>query len=164
MSLFNLIENSALCCLFPQSCNSDMTIIAFLIFPTRTNNFNVESLRGQAIAKQLKDTVSSVQNQIGRRLFDICLRWICLCWVDTVRVVMNSDLHIRTVMWLHILGSAVIRGCLCWVDIVRVGINSDKHIRTVMWLGTLGSMVMRGLVVLLPGHPSLGYWEWVERS
>ena len=57
-----------------QSCNSDMTVVAFLIFPARTNNFNVESLRGQAIAKQLKDTVSSVQSQIGRRLFDICLR------------------------------------------------------------------------------------------
>lgn len=65
---------SCTCFLLKQSCNSDVTIIAFLIFPTRTNNFNVESLRGQAIAKQLRDTVSSVQNQIGRRLFDVCLR------------------------------------------------------------------------------------------
>lgn len=51
-----------------------MTVIAFLIFPARNNNFNVESLRGQAIAKQLRDTVGYVQNQIGRRIFDVCLR------------------------------------------------------------------------------------------
>ncbi|KAK3594074.1 hypothetical protein CHS0354_040842 [Potamilus streckersoni] len=53
---------------------SDVTVVAFLIFPARTNNFNVESLRGQAIAKQLKDTVSHIQNQIGKRIFEICLR------------------------------------------------------------------------------------------
>lgn len=53
---------------------SEMTVVAFLIFPTRTNNFNVESLRGQAIAKQLRDTVHGVQNDIGHRLFETCLR------------------------------------------------------------------------------------------
>jgi len=57
-----------------QSENSEMTVIAFLIFPTRTNNFNVESLRGQAIAKQLRETVSAVQKDVGHRLFEICLR------------------------------------------------------------------------------------------
>ena len=51
-----------------------MTVVAFLIFPARTNNFNVESLRGQAIAKQLRETVANVQNEIGHRLFEICLR------------------------------------------------------------------------------------------
>ena len=59
---------------FKQQANSEMTVIAFLIFPARTNNYNVESLRGQAIAKQLRDTVSHVQNQIGKRLFEIALR------------------------------------------------------------------------------------------
>ncbi|PVD33921.1 hypothetical protein C0Q70_05183 [Pomacea canaliculata] len=59
---------------YMKSCSSDMTVIAFLIFPARNNNFNVESLRGQAIAKQLRDTVGYVQNQIGRRIFDVCLR------------------------------------------------------------------------------------------
>ncbi|KAL8561691.1 hypothetical protein ACOMHN_054988 [Nucella lapillus] len=59
---------------YMKSCNSDMTVVAFLIFPARTNNFNVESLRGQAIAKQLKETVHHVQNQIGKRVFEICLR------------------------------------------------------------------------------------------
>lgn len=49
-------------------------MVAFLIFPTKTNNFNVESLRGQAISKQLKETVHHVQNQIGKRIFEQCLR------------------------------------------------------------------------------------------
>jgi glycogen(starch) synthase len=53
-----------------------MTVVAFLIFPARTNNFNVESLRGQAIAKQLKDTVAQVQGSLGRRIFEICLRLV----------------------------------------------------------------------------------------
>lgn len=51
-----------------------MTVIAFLIFPGRTNNYNVESLRGQAIAKQLRDTIDEVQDKIGKRLYEICLR------------------------------------------------------------------------------------------
>ncbi|KAK7099061.1 glycogen [starch] synthase-like [Littorina saxatilis] len=59
---------------YMKTAGSDMTVVAFLIFPARTNNFNVESLRGQAIAKQLKETVNHVQNQIGKRIFEICLR------------------------------------------------------------------------------------------
>ena len=35
----------------PQSSGSDVTVVAFLIFPTKTNSFNVESLRGHAITK-----------------------------------------------------------------------------------------------------------------
>ena len=56
-----------------------MTVVAFMIFPARTNNFNVESLRGQAIAKQLKETVSQVQKDIGQRLFETCLRSVDVC-------------------------------------------------------------------------------------
>lgn len=49
-------------------------MVTFLIFPTATSNFNVESLRGQAIAKQLRDTVQNLQNEIGKRLYEICLK------------------------------------------------------------------------------------------
>ncbi|GBN38376.1 Glycogen [starch] synthase [Araneus ventricosus] len=58
---------------FLKTAHSDMTVMAFLIFPARTNNFNVDSLRGQAIAKQLRDTVHDVQSKIGKRMFEICL-------------------------------------------------------------------------------------------
>jgi len=59
---------------FMKASGSEVTVIAFMIFPARTSNYNVESLRGQAIAKQLRDTVSHIQNQIGKRVFDISLR------------------------------------------------------------------------------------------
>ena len=39
---------------FLKSSKSDITVVAFLIFPTGTNSFNVESLKGQAITKQLQ--------------------------------------------------------------------------------------------------------------
>ncbi|CAD7093823.1 unnamed protein product [Hermetia illucens] len=54
--------------------NSETTVVAFLIFPTKTNNFNVDSLRGHAVVKQLHDTIQHVQQQIGKRMYDTCLR------------------------------------------------------------------------------------------
>lgn len=57
-----------------QSANSDMTVVAFLIFPARTENFNVESLRGHAVTKSLRDTILEIQTKIGRRIYEICLR------------------------------------------------------------------------------------------
>lgn len=52
----------------------DVTVVAFLIFPAKTNNFNVESLRGHAVTKQLRDTINKVQQDIGTRMFNTCLR------------------------------------------------------------------------------------------
>lgn len=37
----------------PQVNSSEVTVVAFFIMPARTNNFNVESLKGQAVRKQL---------------------------------------------------------------------------------------------------------------
>lgn len=59
-----------------KSANSDVTIVAFLIFPTQTNNFNVDSLRGQAIAKQLRETVAEVQSSMGQRMYEKALQGI----------------------------------------------------------------------------------------
>lgn len=56
-----------------KAARSDVTVIAFLIFPAKTNNFNVESLRGQAIAKQLRDSIHDIQATIGKRMYEICL-------------------------------------------------------------------------------------------
>lgn len=36
-----------------QVNNSEQTVVAFFIMPARTNNFNVETLKGQAVRKQL---------------------------------------------------------------------------------------------------------------
>lgn len=57
-----------------QSQLPDVTVVAFLIFPTKTNNFNVESLRGHAVTKQLRDTINSVQQEVGKRMYDTCLK------------------------------------------------------------------------------------------
>ncbi|KAF2359539.1 Glycogen synthase, partial [Trinorchestia longiramus] len=51
----------------------DRTVIVFIIFPAKTSNFNVESLRGQAVTKSLRDTIHDIQAKIGKRMYDICL-------------------------------------------------------------------------------------------
>ena len=57
-----------------KAAGSDVTIVVFLIFPTKTSNFNVESLRGQAIAKQLREIIHNLQNDLGKRLYELCLK------------------------------------------------------------------------------------------
>lgn len=54
--------------------NTATTVVAFLIFPSHTNNYNVDSLRGQAIAKQFRDTIDELQKKIGKTMFEIALR------------------------------------------------------------------------------------------
>lgn len=56
-----------------KAANSDTTVVAFLIFPAKTNNFNVESLRGHAVTKSLRDTIHDVQQGIGKKMYEICL-------------------------------------------------------------------------------------------
>ena len=60
--------------LFFQSSNPDTTVVAFLIFPAKTNNFNVESLRGHAVTKSLRDTLNDIQQKMGKRMYEVCLR------------------------------------------------------------------------------------------
>lgn len=58
-----------------KEAKSSTTVVAFLIFPAQnTNNFNVDSLRGQAIAKQLRDTVADLQEEMGKRMFELALQ------------------------------------------------------------------------------------------
>lgn len=57
-----------------KSQQPDVTVVAFLIFPTKTNNFNVDSLRGHAVTKQLRDTINQIQQQVGKRMYDTCLK------------------------------------------------------------------------------------------
>ena len=52
--IVNGLLNSLLIHVSVQESGSDLTVVAFLIFPARTNNFNVESLKGQAVTKQLR--------------------------------------------------------------------------------------------------------------
>lgn len=72
-----------------QSQLPDVTVVAFLIFPTKTNNFNVESLRGHAVTKQLRDTINNVQMEVGRRMYDTCLKY-AMIQTDVRTIICNS--------------------------------------------------------------------------
>jgi glycogen synthase len=53
-----------------QKSGTKTTVVAFIIMPAATQSYTVESLKGQAVTKQLRDTVTEVQNRIGQRLFE----------------------------------------------------------------------------------------------
>ncbi|XP_075932252.1 glycogen [starch] synthase, liver isoform X2 [Anarhichas minor] len=57
-----------------QLHRNDMTVVVFFIMPAKTNNFNVESLKGQAVRKQLWDTAHTVKEKFGKRLYDALLK------------------------------------------------------------------------------------------
>ncbi|KAH8978873.1 glycogen synthase [Lactarius hatsudake] len=52
---------------------SNVTVVAFIITPAQTHSYTIDSLKGQAVTKQLKDTVTEIQNQIGAWLFDMAV-------------------------------------------------------------------------------------------
>uniref|UniRef100_A0A4W6EMN1 Glycogen [starch] synthase n=1 Tax=Lates calcarifer TaxID=8187 RepID=A0A4W6EMN1_LATCA len=52
---------------------NDVTVVVFFIMPAKTNNFNVESLKGQAVRKQLWDTAHTVKEKFGKKLYDALL-------------------------------------------------------------------------------------------
>ncbi|XP_041933836.1 glycogen [starch] synthase, liver [Alosa sapidissima] len=53
---------------------NDVTVVVFFIMPAKTNNFNVETLKGQAVRKQLWDTAQSVKEKFGKRLYEALLK------------------------------------------------------------------------------------------
>ncbi|BES87990.1 Glycogen synthase [Nesidiocoris tenuis] len=56
-----------------KESHSQTTVVAFMIFPAKTNNFNVESLRGHAVTKSLRETLNEIQAKMGKRMYEICL-------------------------------------------------------------------------------------------
>lgn len=58
-----------------QKAGTDVTIVAFIIMPAASHSYTIEALKGQAVTKQLRDTVTEVQNRIGQRLFDHAARY-----------------------------------------------------------------------------------------
>uniref|UniRef100_A0A3B4XNX5 Glycogen [starch] synthase n=2 Tax=Seriola lalandi dorsalis TaxID=1841481 RepID=A0A3B4XNX5_SERLL len=53
---------------------NDVTVVVFIIMPAKTDNFNVESLKGQAVRKQLWDTAHTVKEKFGTKLYDALLK------------------------------------------------------------------------------------------
>ncbi|KAI9223836.1 glycogen synthase [Blastocladiella britannica] len=59
-----------------KAMGSKMTVVAFVIMPAPNHSFTVETLKGHAVIKSLKDTVSDIQKEIGKRLFEQAARGV----------------------------------------------------------------------------------------
>ncbi|KAF8932568.1 glycogen synthase [Dissophora ornata] len=57
-----------------KASNSPMTVVAFIITPAETHSFTVETLKGQAVVKQLKETVHDIATRMETRLFEKAAR------------------------------------------------------------------------------------------
>lgn len=53
---------------------SETTVIAFLIMPGNTNNYNMESIRGQSIRREIRETTNKIVKKINERLYDALMR------------------------------------------------------------------------------------------
>lgn len=58
-----------------KEMGSKMTVVAFIIMPGKTHSYTVETLKGQAVIKQLELTIEEVQKKVGERLFEHCARF-----------------------------------------------------------------------------------------
>jgi len=54
--------------------NSPITVVAFIIMPAATHSYTVDALKGQAVMKQLRDTVTEIQNNLGKSIFENAAR------------------------------------------------------------------------------------------
>ncbi|KAJ1658748.1 glycogen synthase isoform 1 [Dispira simplex] len=57
-----------------KNSGSNITVVAFIIMPAKTHSFTVETLKGQALTKQLQETVDEIQTRMGARLFEEAAR------------------------------------------------------------------------------------------
>ncbi|CAG8604728.1 1323_t:CDS:2 [Acaulospora morrowiae] len=58
-----------------KQSNSPMTVVAFIIMPATTQSFAIEALKGQAVTKQLEETVKDITDRIGQRIFEKAARY-----------------------------------------------------------------------------------------
>jgi glycogen(starch) synthase len=54
---------------------SKTTVVAFIIMPAATHSYTIEALKGQAVTKQLQETVNIIQQKVGNRLFEHAARY-----------------------------------------------------------------------------------------
>ncbi|QPG74345.1 glycogen synthase isoform 1 [Brettanomyces nanus] len=55
-----------------KEVGSKMTVVAFIIMPASTRSYTVETLRGQAVVRQLEASIHDIQHSMGRRLSEWC--------------------------------------------------------------------------------------------
>ncbi|CAG8558713.1 4982_t:CDS:2 [Paraglomus occultum] len=78
-----------------KSCNSPVTVVAFIVMPAATHSYSVEALQGQAVTKQLQDTVKEITDRIGQRIFEKAARYtggeIKAAVIDPSELLTNED-------------------------------------------------------------------------
>ncbi len=52
-----------------------MTVVAFIIMPAATQSYTIEALKGQAVTKQLKETVDEITKRVGQKMFEKTARY-----------------------------------------------------------------------------------------
>lgn len=57
-----------------KEIGSKMTVVAFIIMPAKTKSYTVDTLRGQAVIRQLETSIKDIQGLMGQRLFEFCQR------------------------------------------------------------------------------------------
>lgn len=54
--------------------NSKLTVVAFIIMPGNTNNYNVDSISGQSVRRQIRETCDTIVAKISERMYEKILR------------------------------------------------------------------------------------------
>ena len=58
-----------------KASGSKMTVVAFIIMPAKNKSYTVDELRGQAVVRQLENSVKDVTQLIGKRIFEHAMRY-----------------------------------------------------------------------------------------
>ncbi|PVU91309.1 hypothetical protein BB561_004472 [Smittium simulii] len=69
-------------------CNSPITVVAFIIAPAKVHSYTIETLKGQALIKQLRDTVSQISSNVNSRIFENASRQVV---VDPSTLISKQD-------------------------------------------------------------------------
>ncbi|PVZ99817.1 hypothetical protein BB558_004156 [Smittium angustum] len=71
-----------------KACNSPITVVAFIIAPASVSSYTIETLKGQALIKQLRESVSEISSRISSKLFESASRQKL---VDTSTLINDQD-------------------------------------------------------------------------
>ncbi|KAM6137243.1 LOW QUALITY PROTEIN: glycogen [starch] synthase, liver [Pterocles gutturalis] len=118
---------------------TDVTVVVFFIMPAKTNNFNVETLKGQAVRKQLWDTAQSVKEKFGKKLYNALLK-------GEFQLEQSLDRDDITIMKRAIFSTQ--RHCLPPVTLKHDCDGNDPILNTIRRIGLFNNRTDRVKVIL----------------
>ena len=68
-----------------KEVGSKTTVVAFIIMPGKTQSYTVETLKGQAVVKQLESTIGEVQRKLVKDYLSIVLDTLILIITETMK-------------------------------------------------------------------------------